>query len=258
MTSFTPHTNTPIALEHSDTCGLFGKLPQQGDFVSHFLPSAFTELWHPWLQTCMGVSKEQLEHTWLDFYLSAPIWRFSLMPGIAHEKAVSGVVLPSVDEVGRYFPLTIVTLQNHLPWVAYQHGNTWFEQLESTACLALEENVNYSDFMGTFELLPLLEVPHSNTYHTEHCPHIRAANLAIPITEANQGDQITVDLLHHAYLQLFGQYGLWWTEGSEHIPPTTLVNSGLPDAGQFAAMLDGNWVQWGWNKTSILTDQRKP
>lgn len=254
MTPFKPQDTQSNSTDTTEACGLFGKIPQQGDFISHFLPSSFTEHWHNWLQACMGVSKEQLADDWLNFYLTSPVWRFSLMPSISHPRGVAGVVLPSVDEVGRYFPLTLVQIIDHAPWSAFLHGNTWFDALENIALFALEENVSYSDLIGELESLPTLELPSFSHYQTEHSQHSYGANMAIEITEKNQGQQLPVDLLHIAYTKMYSNYSLWWTEGSELLPPTALVNSGLPDAGQYAAMLDGKWAQWGWNIESLLSE----
>ena len=44
--------------------------------------------------------------------MSAPIWRFSVAAGGAGPDAVSGVMMPSVDRVGRAFPLTLARVQN--------------------------------------------------------------------------------------------------------------------------------------------------
>lgn len=239
----------------TDTCGLFGKLPQQGDFISHFLPAAFTDVWHAWLQGCLGVSKEQLGDTWLDFYLTSPVWRFSLMPTITHPQSVAGIMIPSVDEVGRYFPLTLVQIYNHTPWSAYLHGDAWFSQLESAALLALEEHTSYSNFIGNFEMLPSLQLPEFSNFETLHAQHSYAENFVVETPPGNSDQQLPLNLLHKAYQRIYGAYGIWWTQGSEHIAPTLLVNSGLPDAGQFAAMLDGNWQQWGWNLESILENK---
>jgi len=50
-----------------------------------------------------------MQERWLEAYLTSPVWRFVLSPGICGDGAYGGVMVPSVDRVGRYFPLTIVT-----------------------------------------------------------------------------------------------------------------------------------------------------
>jgi len=51
-------------------------------------------------------AREKLGEDWLESYLKAPIWRFALMPGALDARPWFGVLMPSVDRVGRQFPLT--------------------------------------------------------------------------------------------------------------------------------------------------------
>jgi len=88
-------------------CGFYGKLPGEGDFVTRRLPWEFTSAWDEWLQQGMQASRAALGEGWLKLYLSAPIWRFQLAPGVCGPLAWRGLFLASVDRVGRYFPLTL-------------------------------------------------------------------------------------------------------------------------------------------------------
>ncbi|HEX7686978.1 MAG TPA: type VI secretion system-associated protein TagF, partial [Burkholderiaceae bacterium] len=89
------------------TCGFYGKLPSEGDFVSRRLPWEFTSAWDDWLQQGMQASRGALGERWLELYLSAPVWRFQLAPGVCGPLAWRGLFFASVDRVGRYFPLTL-------------------------------------------------------------------------------------------------------------------------------------------------------
>ena len=89
------------------TCGFYGKLPGEGDFVTRRLPWEFTSAWDDWLQQGMQASRVALGERWLELYLSAPIWRFQLAAGICGPLAWRGLFFASVDRVGRYFPLTL-------------------------------------------------------------------------------------------------------------------------------------------------------
>lgn len=87
--------------------GFYGKIPSQGDFVTRRLPWEFTSAWDDWLQQGMHASRAALGDRWLELYLSAPIWRFQLAPGLCGPLGWRGVFFASVDRVGRYFPLTL-------------------------------------------------------------------------------------------------------------------------------------------------------
>ncbi|MDQ0612131.1 MULTISPECIES: type VI secretion system-associated protein TagF [Variovorax] len=86
--------------------GWFGKLPGMGDFAHRRLPESFRTVWDQWLQR--GLARLRDRHAdWTTYYLEAPIWCFALGPQVAGERAWIGVLMPSVDGVGRYFPFTL-------------------------------------------------------------------------------------------------------------------------------------------------------
>ena len=86
--------------------GLFGKLPQKRDFVSVNLPLAVLNPFETWLQSAVAASRSEIGRGWEDYYLVAPIWRFWLGREI-FGTVCAGALMPSVDQVGRYFPLAI-------------------------------------------------------------------------------------------------------------------------------------------------------
>src|SRR5262245_48152498 len=87
--------------------GLFGKLPQKRDFVSANLPNTILNPFENWLQSCVAASRSDIGREWENYYLVAPIWHFWLGPEILGT-ACAGALMPSVDQVGRYFPLSIL------------------------------------------------------------------------------------------------------------------------------------------------------
>jgi len=88
--------------------GFYGKLPGCGDFVRRRVTEAFVEPWDRWLQRGLEASRRSLAAQWLDVYLTSPVWRFAFAAGVCGSQPVVGVLAPSVDNVGRYFPMTIV------------------------------------------------------------------------------------------------------------------------------------------------------
>lgn len=93
--------------------GWYGKLPSLGDFASRRLPPEFVEPWDHWLAEGLAQWQSR-DPEWLTHYLSGPSWRFVLAPGVITEAAWAGTLMPSVDRVGRYFPLCIA--QPLAPW----------------------------------------------------------------------------------------------------------------------------------------------
>jgi type VI secretion system protein ImpM len=93
--------------------GWYGKLPALGDFAGRRLPAEFVARWDDWLQRGMARSRSDLGERWMELYLTFPVWRF-IVPGDKPEQfAWCGVLLPSVDRVGRCFPLTICRRLDH-------------------------------------------------------------------------------------------------------------------------------------------------
>jgi type VI secretion system protein ImpM len=96
--------------------GWYGKLPSLGDFASRRLPADFVETWDEWLASGLAQWRDA-DDGWLQAYLAAPPWCFVLGPGLLGARrglpvagpAWAGVLMPSVDRVGRYFPLTIAS-----------------------------------------------------------------------------------------------------------------------------------------------------
>lgn len=238
-------SNTPFKQE---SCGLFGKVPQQSDFVSHHLPSAFTEQWHHWLQSCLSISREQLGDEWLNHYMVSPIWHFALMPGVAHEKSVVGTMIPNVDEVGRYFPSCIAHIGEHNIWSAYLHGHAWFESVENVLLSSLVDETRYSELIGNLESLPVPEFSAIVQYQTQSPMNAFKGNLIVSQQDTQNHKELALSLLHNVFQQRFGCYGLWWTGGSEKVSPSFGMSANLPDPGQYAAMLDGEWQHWGWTE----------
>ena len=89
--------------------GAFGKMPALGDFFRLGVASDFVPAWDGWLQTTLLAAGKALGDRFEACYMSAPIWRFALPPGVAGSQGVLGVMMPSVDRVGRRFPLTLLT-----------------------------------------------------------------------------------------------------------------------------------------------------
>src|ERR1700692_2160948 len=91
----------------------------------------------------MPRSQTALGEAWLDVFLTSPLWRFALASGVVGAPVWAGLLLPSVDRVGRYFPLTIVAELSPgvLPFELAVAGNSWFDWAETLARRMLEEEL---------------------------------------------------------------------------------------------------------------------
>jgi type VI secretion system protein ImpM len=210
--------------------GFFGKLASHGDFVSRRLPPPFVAVWDAWMQAALRASREQLGAGWMDAYLTGPLWRFALAPGVCDGQSWCGVLMPSVDRVGRHFPLVLVAATPGAPalssWLA--ECAPWFEQLEDLALSTLDAAFSFERFDAA--LLSMAGLP---------APPVQAGadaagwHIAIPAASEAAG---AVDAIASA--AMYGQ-SLWWTDGSERVEPCVRLHRGLPAPQSFAPMLAG-------------------
>lgn len=230
--------------------GFFGKLVSHGDFVSRRLPDSFMQVWDSWLQHGLHASRETLGPAWLETYLTSPIWRFALNTGIAGESAWAGVLMPSVDRVGRHFPLTIAASATGqiamLQWL--ENEKPWFDQLETLALSSLEPDFRLDDFDLTLQKIPGLPVrPSINSNDTGD-----QSGWCFSITNLEELSANIAPVIQDIAHASLGAHSLWWTDGSPHVRPSILICRGLPSAIQFTAMLSGNWDQSGWQTPAIV------
>ena len=136
--------------------GFYGKLPSEGDFVTRRLPWEFTSVWDDWLQQGMQASRDALGERWLQLYLSAPIWRFQVAPGVCGPLGWRGLFFASVDRVGRYFPLTLAFVDAGATGLAALSGEpeAWMA-VEDAALAALAPTLPIADFDRMTEALAM-------------------------------------------------------------------------------------------------------
>jgi type VI secretion system protein ImpM len=129
--------------------GFFGKVPTHGDFVSRRLPQDFIAPWDAWMQAGLAESRARLGQGWLPMYLNSPIWRFALGAGVCGPQAWAGVMMPSVDRVGRYFPLTVAAVLGG-DGVDPRHGpagdEAWYGRIETLALSCLKNDFSLARF----------------------------------------------------------------------------------------------------------------
>ncbi len=114
-----------IHLSTSYTPGFYGKFPVLGDFVSRRLPNVFIQTLDGWLQAAVSASREAIGAGWENSYLASPIWRFVFSPEICDKNCWAGILMPSVDKVGRYFPLTVSMFISENTPTPMTSSDTW-------------------------------------------------------------------------------------------------------------------------------------
>ncbi len=213
--------------------GYFGKVSTHGDFVTRGLPPQQVQAWDAWLQACVQASQDRLGTAWLERYLTSPVWRFAIAPGVLGPAGLGGVMMPSVDRVGRYFPLMLGAPGGPalLDWF---HGQAaWYDAIEDLARASLDAGFALARFDGAPEPKPGAGVEAGMT---------PAAAWRLPLKEDLTAAVANAALRGHS---------LWWTEGGPLVEPSVLVCRGMPQATGFAAMLDGSWAVSGWGLPDV-------
>lgn len=236
----------------TSTIGFYGKLPGYGDFIERNLPRSFIDQWDPWLQRAMQISQQMLGDHWLDCYLTAPIWRFALSSGCIDSSAWLGLVIPSVDRVGRYFPLTIAQPVSGQQGIASGlcHNASWFAQLESIALACLNESPTVE---AVVDVLQQLEAPELHPWVNRSITGSIGTSISAPgdadvlSGNSDMSPRHALLLAESLLRQRSPSFSLWYSLGGSGNANTLLSCEGMPGAQGFSALLTGQWQEYNWN-----------
>ncbi len=233
--------------------GFYGKVPNIGDFISRRLTSQFVRPWDEWLQVALARSREQLRSEWLDIYLTSPIWRFILSPGTCGAEACAGVLMPSVDRVGRYFPLTLAAFiprKELLPRLFFI-GAEWFAKLESLALSVLDDGFDLEQFDRDLQSQVLEEFlpPNGGSGGAEEQRQVDSEAATQKLSQsrveaAGKASELYENLNACLASRFKPEYSLWCTSGSEMVKPSLIVFDGLPPPASFTEFLAGPKGTW--------------
>lgn len=238
--------------------GYYGKIPAKGDFITRDLPRSFVDPWDRWLQNAIAHSQQQLGADWLDAYLTSPVWRFALSPGVCGNDVWAGVLIPSIDRVGRYFPFT---LAHRLDWyanpVALLHdGQGWYERAEALALSCLEDDFDFDDFHRSVQAMSAIEAAATGDISeqpTLASGDLSAWHMALPSPDLLPGAYAT--LAAKSLSELYFAFSCWWSAGSELVHPSLLLCQGLPPGAGYTSLLVGNWEQTGWLESETVVEE---
>lgn len=218
--------------------GYMGKVPGRGDFLTRGVHPDVRDLFFEWCQASMAVSRDQLGDTWLDAYLTAPIWHFCAGPGALAERGVAGTMIPSVDRVGRHFPFLVVT-EYEGPSLDGWRQPEWASAMEDCILAVLDDDWQEEPWSARLGELPV--------------PEQDSARLRWPARQGNvmlPGAATEQEWLN-ALLERQPEQAVWWTQGSAFVEPAVLLTEGLPKVGQYAAMMIGQWQAHGWQQAAL-------
>ncbi|RTL30440.1 MAG: type VI secretion system-associated protein TagF [Burkholderiales bacterium] len=221
-------------------CGWFGKIASLGDFSARRLPQDFVARCDEWLSRGVQTSRQQLGEHWLNTYLTAPIWRFAWSPGIAGPQWWMGVMMPSVDSVGRYFPLIVAQASTHAPDSGQDQTalERWMNHVALAAMSTLQPGATVDAFESQLMAAPVWEAAPPPSELMLHRLVGRDRYQGTPHPSLSHWLECVADRqLHH---QTQGQ-SLWWLPDSGHGSGSLSMGPGLPGADHFVDLLRGSW-----------------
>jgi type VI secretion system protein ImpM len=142
----------------------------------------------------------------------------------------AGVLMPSVDRVGRHFPLTVaMEMPTHAAAAhAVFEGADWFAGLEDAALAVLDPTRTADDLDGALAqsvlAVPVTE-PAGPAGSVRALPSVEAF---APLAEAEA---------LRAWSETTGWMTLWWTRGRVDGVSLMLGCAGLPTADEFVRLL---------------------
>lgn len=222
-------------------CALFGKVQTRRDFIAVATPRAFLSAWEPWLQNAVAASREALRDEWTTAFLSAPIWRFWLGSDIAGTATV-GAIMPSMDGVGRYFPLTFAACAEDgatFDPPEVDARDDWFDRVETYLLATLGIHEHDALLAAFARIAP---------------PDARPRKAAWPDVAFDDYDVVRVEAGARTFEQCFAltrsadpdraysSSSFWWTAGGEGYPPRAFAARRLPAPFVFAHMLTGEFA----------------
>ena len=216
-----PDTASVHAIPAADGAvpGWFGKMACLGDFAHRRLPPPFVRGCDAWLSGVLHSSRAALGEEWLATYLTSPLWRFVWAPGVVDGACWCGLLMPSVDKVGRYFPLLVAlpfapslssangAAGSRVPQAAedFRAMHAWFD----TLALAMLDTLKGGATLDGFE---------------------QALQCSVELTMPRQSDDVA---------QRYRGSSLWWAPGEGGRGTAPIVVAGLPASAMFSAMLQG-------------------
>lgn len=226
--------------------GWYGKIPALGDFASRRLPPEFLNPWEEWLMASLRGSRAALADRWRDTFLQAPIWRFLLFPEVCGPKAWTGILMPSVDNVGRHFPLTVaLSVPLRSPYfIALFSDLSLFTALDDTARSTLNLQARVEDFEDRLKGISFDISAESETVRASAVSLHEAWQTESGIEKKNPLTfepplfaKVLGEVALLAVVPQFSRKSLWWTQLSETSSLIAHAFSGLPSTATFTTML---------------------
>jgi len=228
-------------IDAKDAPGWYGKLSSLGDFAHRRVPPDWISVCDQWLSQAINISAQQLGPRWLEVYLGAPVWRFAWSPGVVDRDWWFGVLMPSCDNVGRYFPLLVAQSRERPPLdrIGLDHLELWWSHVAQAALHTLGEPSTLDSFEAALREAPpwpsagALMVPQQR-------PAVGHERFAVA-RGATLGQVMNGFAISELHVRLAGGNSFWWPMSDGAREGSFSITRGLPDPSGFSDMLLAQW-----------------
>ncbi|MDN3640220.1 type VI secretion system-associated protein TagF [Simiduia curdlanivorans] len=219
--------------------GIFGKLPAHGDFVERNLPRAFVSVWDEWLQRCLASSQDSAGEQWLDYFLTSPVWRFGLGQGCVDSNAWVGLLVPSVDSVGRYFPITVVIKLSDRadPFDTLLNQGHILDEATDLLVEALHTTIDVDTLWQHLNSLK----NHYNVTSSDQSMYLEQHGINLCQTHQGSDENRAAKLIYPLSRLNNASSSLWMCDGNEEIMPTIFTAANLPNPECYLPMITNDW-----------------
>ena len=221
--------------------GLYGKLPAKRDFIAISATREFLLVWEAWLQGGVSASMLKLGGAWQAAFLRAPIWRFWLGMELCGEP-ILGAFMPSLDGIGRYFPLTVFVRGangSSIPPPEFEPQTQWFTAAEDFLLSTLEDGMTLEDATAGLDRLhdPIDRLP---PFAKREALSLSDGSVLLDAGTSAFGD-VFASARMAGHTNAYAASTFWWTTGGEGFPAMALAQRRMPDPFVFTSMLTGDF-----------------
>jgi type VI secretion system protein ImpM len=223
--------------------GFFGKLPGYGDFIQRSVSPSLINRWDNWLLQSIEASRAQLKESWKEIYFNSPIWRFTVADGVLGKTAVSGIIMPSIDNSGRAYPFTVMC-QAQQPVNVFSLANS-IEPLHENGeefILSLLDKAR----PDLDEITEVLQKTYSKL-KTHDLMDVESGNVQSVMELGRMNDNILPKLTkcnETFFAQIMRQQNtalsIWSMPGTMHLDAQIRYYNGLPPVDVFSSLLVGH------------------
>jgi type VI secretion system protein ImpM len=221
-------------------CGLYGKIPAKRDYIALHSPRQFLNVWEPWIQSAVAASHQSLTTEWQNAFLTAPIWRFWWGADLCGS-TVAGAMMPSLDGLGRYFPLTVFSCAEDRSAIAppeIDAHDEWYAAAEEFLLATLGHDISFEEITDALERLE----PPRVAFAMAQPPATAAISNGLVARVAGRPLPELFSSMRVADAGSYSSSTYWWTIGGEGYEPFAISGTRMPDPFLFTEMLTGRFA----------------